>query len=103
MPAVVKVGETTINLGDVPVSVLAQVAADCDVPWVQLVDAPLMDLSVALALHKAVAAWAQVTCPDVAELGWQEFLELWTVAPDDLPTEYEDGIPKAGADPTTDI
>lgn len=86
--------ETQIR--DLPVGVLADIAKKTEVSWLVIQVAPLMDVTVAEAVLRAVCDLHGDPIPD--GLTGRTIMDYFVQVDDDLPTEFVDGVPPEAAD-----
>ena len=93
-------GGEQVILEDLPLELLSKIETEGGVRWPTVLVAPATSAKCALAAYKVACEHAGVTPADLTArviLAGDVFVEV----EDDLPTEYEEGIPKAEDDPTT--
>jgi hypothetical protein len=89
-----------IGVGDLPVGDIGAIAKEYDVPWYQLVDAPLRDdVRAAMALAEVAAKMLGVTLPE--QVSVMQVAKWFQMVDDDMPTMYEDGRPLEDGPATT--
>lgn len=92
-------GGATVKLADLPIGVIGDAARAGDLGWVDVYQAPLRDDRAAEALYRACCQHAQVDPPET--LTPTVLIEAFTLdVKDDLPTSFEDGLPKEGDEAT---
>lgn len=102
-----KIGSRTVRFDDLTPAAWMTVQDGSKSDWSEVYVAPLRDLNAALLL---VAECVKVVEPDADpltranELGptLRDLSELFVEVDEDLPHTYQDGVPKAEADPSTD-
>lgn len=92
----VKIGEKTIQVRDLPLRVLDEIARDCEASAAYICALPQYDLRVAERLLAAAAAQLGVDGPDPEKLTGRDILgsKYFVQEKNDLPEEYEDGVPR---------
>lgn len=91
----VKAGTVFVQVQDLPLGVLAEIAERNKVSWIDVMSAPARDARVAQEVLAAACSHAGVDPP--ASVSGREMLERFELVPDDKPEEYTDGIPPQGA------
>ena len=92
-------GGTKVKLADLPIGVIGEAAREGDLGWVDVYQAPLRDDRAAQALYRACCQHAQVDPPEV--LTPLVLIDAFTLdVKDDLPTSFEDGLPKEAVEAT---
>jgi len=94
-------GGGQVILEDLPLELLSKIETDGGVRWPTVLAAPATSAKCALAAYRVACEHAGVE-PD-ADLSAKDILagEVFDQIEDDLPTEFEEGIPKAEDDPKT--
>lgn len=98
----------TVRFDDLTPAAWMQVQDGSKSDWSEVYVAPLRDLNAALLLTAECVKVAEPDCPDplvrANELGGtlRELSELFVEVEEDLPHTFQDGVPKAEADPSTD-
>lgn len=91
----VKAGTSFVQVQDLQLGVLAEIAEKFKVSWIDVISAPARDARVAQEVLAAACAQVGVDVP--ASLSGREMLERFELVPDDKPQEFTDGIPPQGA------
>jgi len=91
----VKAGTGFVQVQDLPLGVLAEIAERNKVSWIDVMSAPARDARVAQEVLTAACSHAGVDPP--MNVSGREMLERFELVPDDKPEEYTDGIPPQGA------
>jgi hypothetical protein len=90
-----EVGARQIRFDDLPPSLFQKVADEYGKSWVDLYYSPVANTDAFVALVNAVCTHAEVDPPAMATV--KELLDVWrdqvTEAPDDLPQQFEGGVP----------
>ncbi len=99
MPLVVHTPAGDVRIADLPVGVLGDAARLGDKQWYEVLDAPIADDRVGVALLRAACESNGSTPPAVVTA--QQLLDAFDLVDDDLPTAMADGTPKEVAEETT--
>jgi len=87
--------ETLIRFEDLLISEWAEISNKADVAWGTLFTTPLYHAEGVQAIYDACCAKAGV---DSHPLTVKEATSVFELVPEDLPTQYQDGIPDPKAD-----
>lgn len=87
----VRVAGQEIQIRDLPVGVLAEIAKSTDQTWLLTQAAPLLNLFVAQDVLEACCKHLGVPVPD--GLTGRTITDYFVQVDDDLPEQFEDGIP----------
>ncbi|MGB0890544.1 MAG: hypothetical protein ACPGWS_09695 [Solirubrobacterales bacterium] len=98
--AVIVPGGEQVILEDLPLELLAEIEKDGGTRWPTVLAAPASSAMSALAAYKVACKHAGVEPEDMTARRILEG-EVFVQVDDDLPTLFEDGLPKAEDDPTT--
>ena len=88
----VRVAGQEMQIRDLPVGVLAQIAKKTDQTWIITQAAPLLDLFVAQEVLEAACAQLGVPAPD--GLTGRNITDYFVQVADDLPEQFENGVPQ---------
>lgn len=100
MPFVATIQGKSVSFDDVPMTVWAEVSKEAGVPWGDVFYAPAKDATAAILIYRALAKHLGVAVE--GPITAKTMLQAFEWAKDDLPAEFEDGIPLPEADaPTT--
>lgn len=100
MPFVVTLGDKQLRLDDLAADELQVIADKHGIKsWVDIVTAPASNGNVATELVRLAAVKLDVKAPDA--ITGRVILDVFDYVPDDLPDEYEEGLPKAEAEAET--
>jgi len=91
----VRIADQEFQIRDLPVGVLASIAKNTDQTWLLTQAAPLLNLFVAIEVLEAVCAHLEVPVPD--PLTGRNITDYFVQVPDDLPEQFEDGVPLKAA------
>ncbi len=92
----VRIAGQEMQIRDLPVGVLAQIAKKTDQTWLLTQAAPLLDLFVAQEVLEAVCTHLGVAAPD--GLTGRNIHDYFVQVDDDLPEQFEDGVPQLAVD-----
>lgn len=94
-------GGARVNMADLPIGTLGDIARECDLQWADIYVAPLKDDRAAAMLYRTACERAGVDMPD--PLTPTILLDAFDLStPDEeLPKSYADGLPKAEEGTTT--
>lgn len=91
----VRIADQEFQIRDLPVGVLATIAKNTDQTWLLTQAAPLLNLFVAIEVIEAVCAQLGVPVPD--PLTGRNITDYFVQVEDDLPEQFEDGVPPKAA------
>lgn len=104
MPWAVNTPKGQVQLVDLPFSVLDAVEGETDRTWAQMLSYPAVTSKSVMALYRAacehVGAEPEELTPRVV-LDACDGAGIFVEVPDDMPTTYKDGLPKAEGEPRT--
>lgn len=92
----VRCADRDVQIRDLPVGVLADIAKKYEVSWLLVQATPLMDAEVATAVVEAAHNLVGVQHPE--NLTGRTLMDCFVRVDDDLPTEFVDGVPLEAAD-----
>jgi hypothetical protein len=95
----VRVADREFQVRDLPVGVLADIAKKTETSWLLVQAAPLMDANCGLMVLEAVCVALGVDMPQ--GLTGRTILDFFEQVDDDLPVEFNDGIPPEWVDHST--
>jgi hypothetical protein len=93
----VRIADQEFQIRDLPVGVLATIAKNREQTWLLTQAAPLLNLFVAQDVLEAVCAHLGVPAPD--GLTGRNITDYFVQVEDDLPEQFEDGVPLKAAAP----
>ena len=94
-----RIGDKEVRLDDLPMSVYADIEEASGVPWFDLIDAPARSAKAGPLLIARCAAHLGAEPPE--DVTPRSILGFFVLVGDDLPVEFEDGIPPEGEGSST--
>lgn len=94
----VRVGEKQMLVADLPIRVMESICTETDTNYGWVCAFPFADLRVAERVIFQVAKILEVDAPDFDKLATRELDKFFVAVADDLPEEFENGVPPVGAD-----
>jgi hypothetical protein len=103
MPFAIKTSAgVLVRLDDVPGRQLEEIAKRHEVGWFDVLTSPAKTFDLGLDVVRLAYDIAGETVPDdIGDWTSKRLLAALEIVPDDLPSSFEDGLPKEAAEPET--